>query len=189
MGSDVRLDPGIPWESKTIKRRVLKGDPSSGICFTPVGQNIVFRRFSGYFYETSISLRSQVGPLMNPFHFRTEHRRRASCVVPWFGEAAQRRVQRASLRPEMLYINMIERSSVSFHLSPRLGSCGRVPGWLVSHFLCFWGFRSNVRSTVCYTPPLLQPDAQRGVGFWGWCGPVECILARASVSFARTQRR
>ena len=25
----------------------------------------------------------------------------------------------------------------SFHLSPRLGACGRVPGWLVSHFLSF----------------------------------------------------
>ena len=28
-------------------------------------------------------------------------------------------------------------SSSSFHLSPRLGACGRVPGWLVSHFLSF----------------------------------------------------
>ena len=25
----------------------------------------------------------------------------------------------------------------SFHLFPRLGDCGRVPGWLVSHFLSF----------------------------------------------------
>ena len=25
----------------------------------------------------------------------------------------------------------------SFHLSPKLGACGRVPGWLVSHFLSF----------------------------------------------------
>ena len=28
-------------------------------------------------------------------------------------------------------------SPTSFHLSPRLGVCGRVPGWLVSHFLLF----------------------------------------------------
>ena len=28
-------------------------------------------------------------------------------------------------------------SPTSFHLSPRLGACGRVPGWLVSHFLSF----------------------------------------------------
>ena len=28
-------------------------------------------------------------------------------------------------------------SPTSFHLSPRLGACGPVPGWLVSHFLAF----------------------------------------------------
>ena len=28
-------------------------------------------------------------------------------------------------------------SPTSFHLSPKLGACGRVPGWLVSHFLSF----------------------------------------------------
>ena len=28
-------------------------------------------------------------------------------------------------------------SPSSFHLSPRLDACGRVPGWLVSHFLSF----------------------------------------------------
>ena len=28
-------------------------------------------------------------------------------------------------------------SPSSFHLSPGLGACGRVPGWLVSHFLSF----------------------------------------------------
>ena len=28
-------------------------------------------------------------------------------------------------------------SPTSFNLSPRLGACGRVPGWLVSHFLSF----------------------------------------------------
>ena len=28
-------------------------------------------------------------------------------------------------------------SPTSFHLSPRLGACGRVPGWLVSHFFSF----------------------------------------------------
>ena len=32
---------------------------------------------------------------------------------------------------------LVDLSSTSFHLSPKLGACGRVPGWLVSHFLSF----------------------------------------------------
>ena len=35
----------------------------------------------------------------------------------------------------LLFISHL--SPTSFHLSPRLGACGRVPGWLVSHFLSF----------------------------------------------------
>ena len=38
----------------------------------------------------------------------------------------------AGLSPTSFYL-----SPSSFHLSLRLGACGRVPGWLVSHFLSF----------------------------------------------------
>ena len=41
-------------------------------------------------------------------------------------------------------------SSSSFHLSPTLGACGRVPGWLVSHFLSFvFRFFSFVSQAGC----------------------------------------
>ena len=39
--------------------------------------------------------------------------------------------------PAGLSLTSLHLSPSSFHLSPRLGACGRVPGWLVSHFLSF----------------------------------------------------
>ena len=39
--------------------------------------------------------------------------------------------------PVGLFATCFHLSPSSFHLSPRLGACGRVPGWLVSHFLSF----------------------------------------------------
>ena len=47
---------------------------------------------------------------------------------------------------------LVDLSSTSFHLSPKPGACGRVPGWLVSHFLSFvshfFSFVSHVLSFV-----------------------------------------
>ena len=39
--------------------------------------------------------------------------------------------------PAGLSLTSLHLSPSSFHLSPRLGACCRVPGWLVSHFLSF----------------------------------------------------
>ena len=46
-------------------------------------------------------------------------------------------------------------SPTSFHfLSPRLGACGRVPGWLVSHFLSFVsGFPAGLSRTSFHLSP------------------------------------
>ena len=58
----------------------------------------------------------------------------------------------------------------SFHLSPRLGACGRVPGWLVSHFLSFVsGFPAGLSRTCFHLSPFLSflclPGSVLVVGF------------------------
>ena len=66
----------------------------------------------------------------------------------------------AGLSPTSFYL-----FPTSFHLSPRLGACGRVPGWLVSHFLAFVsnfcpkqftvrGSQFFLKMCHCWCPPI-----------------------------------
>ena len=47
-----------------------------------------------------------------------------------------------------LFPTSFHLSPSSFHLSPRLGASGRVPGWLVSHFLLFVSSSSQLWTAV-----------------------------------------
>ena len=67
-------------------------------------------------------------------------------------------------------------SPTSFHLSPRLGACGPVPGWLVSHFLAFVShFLLFVSHFFSFVPAGLSPTSLICLPFPFNCFPVLVI--------------
>ena len=64
-------------------------------------------------------------------------------------------------------------SSTSFHLSPRLGACGRVPGWLVSHFLAFVSHFFSLVSQFFSFPKQFTVRGSQCFKAWSpWCSMV-----------------
>ena len=77
--------------------------------------------------------------------------------------------------PAGLSLTSLHLSPSSFHLSPRLGACGRVPGWLVSHFLSFAG--------LSLTSLHLSPSSFHLSPRLGACGRVPGWLVSHFLSF------
>ena len=81
-------------------------------------------------------------------------------------------------------------SHSSFHLSPsschlsiRLGACGRVPGWLVSHFLSFSVLVVGLLAGLSPTSLNVSPTSFQLTLRLGACGPVPGWLVAHFLAF------